>query len=40
MIVGFLNPQTMVGLTSAKEIQAIADDAEQRLRRAGARLCA
>lgn len=40
VIVGFLNPQTMVGLTSAKEIQVIADDAEQRLRRAGSRLFA
>jgi uncharacterized protein (DUF302 family) len=39
VLVGFLNPQTMVGLVSAAEIQAIADEAEQLLRRAGARLC-
>lgn len=37
-MVGFLNPQTMVGLATSTEIQAIADDAEQRLRRAVARL--
>ncbi|RZL96222.1 MAG: DUF302 domain-containing protein [Variovorax sp.] len=38
MTVGFLNPQTMVGLASSLEIQAVADEAEQRLRRAAARL--
>jgi uncharacterized protein (DUF302 family) len=38
VVVGFLDPQTMVGLTGKVEIQAIADEAEQRLRRVCASL--
>ncbi len=38
MVVGFLDPQTMVALVGKPEIQAVADQAEQRLRRACASL--
>lgn len=38
VIISFVNPQTLVGLTSAPDISAVADEAEQRLRRACARL--
>ena len=34
VVVGFLDPQVMVNLVSRPEIQAVADAAEQRLRRA------
>jgi len=34
VIVGFLDPQIMVPLVEKDEIQAVADAAEQRLRRA------
>ena len=38
VVVGFLNPQTMVGLVGRPEVQSVADQAEQCLRRACARL--
>jgi uncharacterized protein (DUF302 family) len=38
VIVGFINPQTLVGIASAPEILSVADEAEQRLKRAIARL--
>jgi len=38
VVVGFLDPQTMVGLVGKPEIQPVADQAEQRLRRACASL--
>ena len=38
VVVGFLDPQTMVGLVGKTEIQPVADQAEQRLRRACASL--
>ena len=34
VVVGFLDPQTMVGLVDKPEIKSVADQAEQRLRRA------
>jgi len=34
VVVGFLNPQVMVGLVARPEIKEVADAAEQRLRRA------
>jgi uncharacterized protein (DUF302 family) len=34
VVVGFLDPQVMVNLVGQPEIQAVADAAEQRLRRA------
>ena len=34
MVVGFLDPQTMVTMVGKPEIQGVADQAEQRLRRA------
>lgn len=34
VVVGFLDPQTMVGLVGKPAIRAVADDAESRLRRA------
>ena len=34
VVVGFLDPQVMVNLVGRPEIQAVADAAEQRLRRA------
>ena len=37
-VVGFLDPQIMVGLVGRPEIQSIADQAEQRLRRVCASL--
>jgi len=33
VVVGFLDPQIMVGLVDKPEIKAVADQAEQRLRR-------
>ena len=38
VVVGFLDPQTMVDLVAKPEIQLVADQAEQRLRRACAGL--
>ncbi|WP_298829564.1 DUF302 domain-containing protein [uncultured Piscinibacter sp.] len=38
MVVGFLDPQIMVGLVGHADIQAVADAAQQRLRRACASL--
>ena len=38
MVVGFLDPQTMVRLVGRPEIHPVADQAEQRLRRACASL--
>ena len=38
VVVGFLDPQTMVGLVGKPGIQPVADQAEQRLRRACASL--
>ena len=38
VVVGFLDPQIMVGLVGKPEIQPVADQAEQRLRRACASL--
>ena len=38
VVVGFLDPQTMVGLVGKPEIRSVADQAEQRLRRACASL--
>jgi uncharacterized protein (DUF302 family) len=34
VVVGFLDPQVMVGLVGKPEVRAVADAAEQRLRRA------
>ena len=34
VVMGFLDPQTMVGLVDKPEIRSVADQAEQRLRRA------
>lgn len=34
VVVGFLDPQIMVNLVTQPEIKAVADEAEQRLRRA------
>jgi hypothetical protein len=36
--VGFLDPQIMVQLTGRPEVRAVAEQAEQRLRRACAQL--
>lgn len=33
VVVGFLDPQVMVGLVGGAGVKAVADDAEQRLRR-------
>jgi uncharacterized protein (DUF302 family) len=33
IVVGFLDPQVMVGLVGKSEVKAVADEAEQRLRR-------
>ena len=33
VVMGFLDPQTMVGLVDKPEIKSVADQAEQRLRR-------
>jgi uncharacterized protein (DUF302 family) len=38
IVVGYLNPQIMVGLVSKPEVQAVADAAERLLRSACARL--
>lgn len=38
VVVGFLDPQTMVGLVGKPQVQWVADQAEQRLRRACASL--
>jgi uncharacterized protein (DUF302 family) len=38
VVVGFLDPQIMVGLVERAEVKAVADAAEQRLRRACASL--
>jgi len=38
VVVGFLNPQTMVGLVGKPQMQPVADQAEQRLRRVCAML--
>ena len=38
VVVGFLDPQTMVGLVGKTAIQLVADQAEKRLRRACASL--
>ena len=38
VVVGFLDPQTMVALVGKPGIRTVADDAEQRLRRACAAL--
>ena len=38
VVVGFLDPQIMVGLVAKPEVRAVADAAEQRLRRACASL--
>jgi uncharacterized protein (DUF302 family) len=40
VVVGFLDPQTMVGLVGRDEIRPVADQAEQRLRRACATIAA
>lgn len=40
VVVGFLDPQTMVALVGRPEVKAVADAAEQRLRRACAALTA
>lgn len=37
--VGFLDPQTMVQLTSNREVAGVADEAGERLRRVQAALC-
>lgn len=34
VVVGFLDPQTMVGLVGKPEVKTVADEAERRLRRA------
>jgi uncharacterized protein (DUF302 family) len=38
VVVGFLDPQVMVGLVGKPEVKVVADEAEQRLRRACASL--
>jgi hypothetical protein len=38
VVVGFLDPQTMVGLVGRDDIRPVADQAEARLRRACASL--
>ena len=38
VVVGFLDPQTMVGLVGRPGVKAVADEAENRLRRAFAAL--
>ena len=38
VVVGFLDPQIMVQLTNRPEVRAVAEQAEQRLRRACAKL--
>ena len=38
VVVGFLDPQIMVGLVGKPEVKSVADQAEQRLRRACAGL--
>ena len=38
VVVGFLDPQIMVGLVGKPEVKSVADQAEQRLRRACASL--
>jgi len=38
VVVGFLDPQTMVGLVGKAEVKVVADEAESRLRRACAAL--
>jgi uncharacterized protein (DUF302 family) len=38
VVVGFLDPQVMVGLVGAPEVKAVADQAEARLRRVCASL--
>lgn len=38
VVVGFLDPQIMVGLVGRPEVKAVADEAEARLRRACAAL--
>lgn len=38
VVVGFLDPQIMVGLVGRPDVQPVADQAEQRLRRACASL--
>jgi uncharacterized protein (DUF302 family) len=38
IVVGFLDPQIMVGLVGRAEVKAVADEAEQRLRRVCASL--
>ncbi len=38
VVVGFLDPQVMVGLVARPEVKTVADAAEQRLRRACAAL--
>ena len=38
IVVGFLDPQIMVKLVDKNDVRAVADDAEQRLRRACASL--
>jgi uncharacterized protein (DUF302 family) len=38
VVVGFLDPQIMVNLAGRPEVRAVADDAEQRLRRVCASL--
>ena len=38
VVVGFLDPQVMVGLIGSAQVRAVADDAERRLRRVRASL--
>jgi hypothetical protein len=38
VVVGFLDPQTMVGLVGKPGVKSVADEAEARLRRACAAL--
>ena len=38
VVVGFLDPQTMVGLVGKPDVKPVADEAERRLRRACAAL--
>jgi len=38
VVVGFLDPQTMVGLVGKPDVKVVADEAESRLRRACAAL--
>ena len=40
VVVGFLDPQTMVGLVGRQDVKPVADEAEARLRRACAALAA